>query len=92
MDIKTLFSSLLVRVVLNSHPDYPGHPALRPTELLLREEAGLAGRGGHGRVLGVVADVAVVLLPVGQEGEDGVDEEEEDHGEDHDLLHTDAQL
>ena len=40
----------------------------------------------------MVADVAVVLLPVGQEGQDGVDQEEEDHGEDHDLLHTDAQL
>ena len=75
-----------------SHPDNPGHPALRPTELLLREEAVLAGGGGHGRVLGVVADVAVVLLPVGQEGEDGVDQEEEDHGENNDLLHTDAQL
>ena len=81
-----------VHLGARSHPDNPGHPALRPTELLLREEAGLAGGGGHGRVLGVVADVAVVLLPVGQEGEDGVDQEEEDHGENNDLLHTDAQL
>ena len=47
---------------------------------------------GEVRVLDAGADVAVVLLPVGQEGEDGVDEEEEDHGEDHDLLDTDAQL
>ena len=78
---------------LRSYPDNPGHPALRPTELLLGEEAGLAGGVGQGgAVLGVVADVAVVLLPVGQEGEDGVDQEEEDHGENNDLLHTDAQL
>ena len=78
---------------LRSYPDNPGHPALRPAELLLGEEAGLAGGVGQGcAVLGVVADVTVVLLPVGQEGEDGVDEEGEYHGEDDDLLHTDAEL
>ena len=82
-----------MRMRMISHPDNPGHSALCPTELILREETGLAGGGDQGgAVLGVVADVSVVLLPVAQEGEDGVDEEEEDHGEDDDLLQTDAQL
>ena len=83
----------MLPLVLRSHPDNPGHPALGPAELVLLQEAGLAGGVVQGRaVLGVVADVAVVLLPVGQEGQDRVHQEEEDHGEDHDLLHTDAQL
>ena len=59
---------------------------------IVRLLTGPAGVGGHLCVLGGVADVSVVLLPVLQEGEDGVDEEEEDHAEDDDLLDTDAQL
>ena len=37
-------------------------------------------------------DVPVVLLPVVEEGEDGVDEEEEDHAEDGDLLGAHIEL
>ena len=39
-----------------------------------------------------MADVSVVLLPVLEKGEDGVDEEEEDHTEDDNLLETHAEL
>ena len=58
-------------------------------------EDGLTGPARAGRqlrVLGEVADISVVLLPVLQEGEDGVDGEEEYHAEDDNLLETHAQL
>ena len=58
-------------------------------------EDGLTGPARAGRqlrVLGEVADISVVLLPVPQEGEHRVDQKEEDHGEDDDLLGTDAEL
>ena len=60
----------------STNPDNPGHSALSPAEQSLRHEAVLAGAGA-GRVLRLVTDVSVVLLPVPQEGEDGVDEKEE---------------
>ena len=43
-------------------------------------------------ILTTTGDVSVVLLPVVEEREDGVDEQEEDHAEDDDLLETDAEL
>ena len=43
-------------------------------------------------VLADAGDVPVVLLPVVEEGEDGVDEEEEDHAEDGDLLGAHIEL
>ena len=43
-------------------------------------------------VLTTAGDVSVVLLPVVEEREDGVDEQEEDQTEDDDLFETDAEL
>ena len=43
-------------------------------------------------VLATAGDVTVILLPVVEEGEDGVDEEEEDHAEDGQLLRTNIKL
>ena len=37
-------------------------------------------------------DVSVVLLPVIEKSQDGVDEEEEDHTENNKFLHTDTKL
>ena len=41
---------------------------------------------GEVRVLDAGADVAIVLLPVVEEGEDGVDEEQQHQAQDHQLL------
>ena len=43
-------------------------------------------------ILATTGDVSVVLLPVVEEREDGVDEQEEDHAEDDDLFEADAEL
>ena len=41
---------------------------------------------GEVRVLDAGADVAIVLLPVVEEGEDGVDKEQQHQAQDHQLL------
>ena len=42
--------------------------------------------------MAATGDVTVILLPVVEEGKDGVDEEHEDHAQDGQLLHAHIKL